>query len=1123
MDAGGQPYPPPERGPLAGQYRGPTRPPLVRSISSTDLEAVQRCKNMVSRDLIDDLPRGGTYFFTSTPSSTLTLPSLEGYPLDCRQFAFDKIVDKVSQKHLEEENVLNWCNSITTLVPLKTVPDGNCLLHSASLGMWGFQDRDLTLRRTLSSALKNHNNMNTLFRRWKYSREIEYRKLDFELDPHQWDEEWEAVVQQASSNLERGSFESLDEFHIFVLANILRRPIIMYAGQKIRSLRGGGTLQEGSLQGVYLPLLWHPNSCKKNPLPLVYNNGHFSTLVVIDSPLQYKEGAFVLPLVDYYGQQLPIKFTLDLPAEDHTLLVMDYLHPVQIQHHGSAAYTSGEHIVCAKLVVAEVHDCFKALLSCFIDACMDEFRYQMGGVRGDGGGGEIRGYDRNIIPGEDGGARDRNTIPGGQGGRGGERENAREVSERPSCINNCGMFGDPKHAYMCSNCFRKSKEAEMGNQMGTNDRQYGNQLGGGDQGGRTQQRNPVEIGGDQRNQSGTSLGTTVKCPKCPEPGYPQFLGMCKRCYENNTGVQHHQEGIYESLPSSQGKSSSTSSPPSVPPPRKENKRSQCRKPGCEFYGTKETRFYCSKCFESDMENILKEVDSGPPRPVSSPPPARDEPGPNRGVDEPPLCRQCNSFYGNDEYSGLCHDCFMKLTISGQPIPSQSSAADLERSRTYTAPQQRKQPGYYNQDRPFDSYHQGKPPPPSHSDEEPHRRIPNTTAPVANLSSRMVENVDSAPPACFLCSGMGVGDSYSYTICAKHAASMSRIIQLNEEGGDEVKVKGKPLDPVGGYGNDVGRYPGGTRGGGGRGYRDARGQEGDMRGYETNTRGQRDDTRGYRDDARGHQGDTRGHQGDTRGHQGDTRGHQGDTKGHQGDTRGHQGDTRGYQGDTKGYQGDTRGHQGDTRGYQGDTKGHQGDTRGYQGDTRGHQGDTRGYQGDTRGGYQGDTRGGYQGNMRGGYQGDTRGDMGEYRDNIGGYQDDARQYIRGNNPNQKRPQGDHSVYPDQKDSNLGYNSPPQDYEQPCIPPSVYNTKPPSSAGAGRDLNGASGRKGDGNGGGEAAAAAGSGGGAAGGLRKKALCATVGCSFKGYPDLHDLCPDCYKEHYKREIDEDIYPLV
>ena len=62
---------------------------------------------------------------------------------------------------------------------------------------------------------------------------------------------------------------------------------------------------------------------------------------------------------------------------------------------------------------------------------------------------------------------------------------------------------------------------------------------------------------------------------------------------------------------------------------------------------------------------------------------------------------------------------------------------------------------------------------------------------------------------------------------------------------------------------------------------------------------------------------------------------------------------------------------------------------------------------------------------------------------------------------------------------------------------------------------------------AAAGGASGGGGGGGKPvMKSLCAKTGCSFKGYKDLKDLCPDCYVEEYSKYPDfysPDLYPLV
>ena len=66
---------------------------------------------------------------------------------------------------------LNWWCDVSAcrkLFPLSTVGDGNCLLHAVSLGMWGFHDRLLILRRSLYKTLQHPLAKNGLKRRWKY-------------------------------------------------------------------------------------------------------------------------------------------------------------------------------------------------------------------------------------------------------------------------------------------------------------------------------------------------------------------------------------------------------------------------------------------------------------------------------------------------------------------------------------------------------------------------------------------------------------------------------------------------------------------------------------------------------------------------------------------------------------------------------------------------------------------------------------------------------------------------------------------------------------------------------------------------------------------------------------------
>ena len=46
--------------------------------------------------------------------------------------------------------------------------DGNCLLHAASLGMWGFHDRLLTLRKELRPYMTDGPHVAAFRRRWRW-------------------------------------------------------------------------------------------------------------------------------------------------------------------------------------------------------------------------------------------------------------------------------------------------------------------------------------------------------------------------------------------------------------------------------------------------------------------------------------------------------------------------------------------------------------------------------------------------------------------------------------------------------------------------------------------------------------------------------------------------------------------------------------------------------------------------------------------------------------------------------------------------------------------------------------------------------------------------------------------
>ena len=56
---------------------------------------------------------------------------------------------------------------------------------------------------------------------------------------------------------------ALEQTHIFCLAHVLRRPIIVYGIKYVKSWRGEN-LGYAKFEGVYLPLLWDPSFCYRS-------------------------------------------------------------------------------------------------------------------------------------------------------------------------------------------------------------------------------------------------------------------------------------------------------------------------------------------------------------------------------------------------------------------------------------------------------------------------------------------------------------------------------------------------------------------------------------------------------------------------------------------------------------------------------------------------------------------------------------------------------------------------------------------------------------------------------------------------------------------------------------------
>lgn len=268
-----------------------------------------------------------------TPDFTFTLPDISIYSEDFRRFLEKDLIECSTLNSLESAQRLNWwadSGFCRRLWPLATSGDGNCLLHAASLAMWGFHDRKLTLRSALYKVLSKGEYRDAIWRRWRFHQTRLNKQAGFVYSEIEWAKEWEEIVAMASPEprqsekgasrrrsvaIDRNSdsiddnatYESLEEIHIFALSHVLRRAIIVVSDTVLRDMNGEA-MAPIPFGGIYLPFEIPANECHRAPLLLTYDMAHFSALVSMESS---DPTPSLIPLVDYENVFLPIQFCID--------------------------------------------------------------------------------------------------------------------------------------------------------------------------------------------------------------------------------------------------------------------------------------------------------------------------------------------------------------------------------------------------------------------------------------------------------------------------------------------------------------------------------------------------------------------------------------------------------------------------------------------------------------------------------------------------------------------------------------------------------------------------------------------------------------------------------------------
>ena len=318
-----------------------------RAFSTYNSDFVDQARKRIVECELQHHDKGEYESFDCSSKTSFMLPNINDFEHELGTFMKKDLIDSNSFTNLHRLGCLNWWADIGAcrkLFPLSTAGDGNCLLHACSLGMWGFHDRLLILRKALYIMMKQEKG--PIKRRWKYALwkdNMAVGGLTYTRD--EWEEEWDEVVKLTSDhrktqNIDRRarkisrasiysipqmglsqieceeglkineSLDSLEPIHVYALCNLLRRPIVIIADKFLKD-KDGNPLAPIPFGGVYLPLECDPSECYRYPLVLAYDSSHFSALV----PAQGEE-------ISMHGEKLST--SVPMQNSDFSLLSIKY-------------------------------------------------------------------------------------------------------------------------------------------------------------------------------------------------------------------------------------------------------------------------------------------------------------------------------------------------------------------------------------------------------------------------------------------------------------------------------------------------------------------------------------------------------------------------------------------------------------------------------------------------------------------------------------------------------------------------------------------------------------------------------------------------------------------------------
>jgi len=173
----------------------------------------------------------------------------------------------------------------------------------------------------------------------------------------EWDKEWDLLVN--SADLKRQSpvtsdqlpYDFLEQFHVFVLANILKRPVIIVGEPYLRSMTGD-SIEPNDFIGIYLPLMWSSAMCLPAPIVLAFLMDHFLPLACrYHNSTESLSSVQAIPLVTASLEPLRVHFLLPSEESSAHVFLQQYLQLIEVQ---VAADSGCDAVLAAKIVLDDM-------------------------------------------------------------------------------------------------------------------------------------------------------------------------------------------------------------------------------------------------------------------------------------------------------------------------------------------------------------------------------------------------------------------------------------------------------------------------------------------------------------------------------------------------------------------------------------------------------------------------------------------------------------------------------------------------------------------------------------------------------------------------------------------------